>query len=154
MPGAARPSSTASAGKLQAGRPRPGPGFDQALFDDPTCFAGNVDGRKQFRRWAGDRFGEWYERGREARRGRRGAQAGVFESDWWPDGPHDYFAQKRVDAMFKVIRRTADEVRLETTRELLGTVFALGDGAETTWAAATVDQHEQRIGMLARTPPG
>lgn len=160
-----RAATVQAAGEAQQHRERgkpatrpsehPDPDFEfQHLFDDPACFAGNATARKQFRRWAGDRFDEWYERGRKLAAGAGKRQLEFFESDWWPDGPHDYFAQKRVDAMFEVIRRTADEVRLETTRELLGTVFALGDGTETTWAAATVDQHEQRIGMLARNAAG
>lgn len=42
----------------------------------------------------------------------------------------------------------AAHLRMEWTTELLASSFALGDGTSTTWGAATIAQHEQRIGML------
>jgi hypothetical protein len=52
------------------------------------------------------------------------------------------------------VEENAAHVRLETTRELLETSFALGDGAETTWGEATVDQHQQRIDLLVKGASG
>ena len=39
-------------------------------------------------------------------------------------------------------------VRLEITAELLATTFALGDGRQTTWGQATIEQHRQRADAL------
>lgn len=39
------------------------------------------------------------------------------------------------------------ELRMQWSRELLDSKFALGDGTTTTWGEATVEQHEQRISI-------
>lgn len=46
------------------------------------------------------------------------------------------------------IEEFRSQVRLELTTELLGTVIALGDGRKTTWGAASVDDHRQRMELL------
>lgn len=45
------------------------------------------------------------------------------------------------------IEEAAAAIRLELTSELLGSVFALGDGIRVTWADATAEQHRQRAEM-------
>lgn len=48
------------------------------------------------------------------------------------------------------VARIKSEARMEWTAELLASTFAVGDGTRVTWADATVNQHEQRIALLAR----
>jgi hypothetical protein len=133
----------------------------EALLEDPAAFYGTrsfygtIQRRAQFRQWAGDRFGEWYQRARQAAFDARGQQgAEDFESDWHERGIRDYWRQRNAERMEDAIRLAEATTRLEVTAELLGTGFALGDGTETTWGAATVAQHEQRIGMLAQHAAG
>lgn len=126
----------------------------QRLFDDPTHYPGNAAQRKGFRKWAGDRFGEWYERGCKAAAAIGEKKLVFFEADWYEGGSREYFEVRRMHHTAELIRITAEEVRLETTRELLTTVFALGDGTETTWGDATVDQHGQRIELLTKNAAG
>jgi hypothetical protein len=101
--------------------------------------------RQDFRDWAGDRFAAWHEQARAlaAEHGERDR----FDSAWHPSGRLGYLIERWTE-------ERAAQVRLETTRELLATVFALGDGTETTWGAATVAQHEQRVTMLAKNASG
>jgi hypothetical protein len=47
------------------------------------------------------------------------------------------------------IERFQAEIKMEWTTELLASRFALPDGTQTTWGAATVEQHEARRGMFA-----
>lgn len=56
-----------------------------------------------------------------------------------------------VEQLLEEYRR---EVIVDWTTELLNSEFALGDGTTTTWAAATVDQHLARIGLLERNVRG
>jgi hypothetical protein len=42
----------------------------------------------------------------------------------------------------------AEQLRMEWTAELLATPFALPDGSRTTWGAATVGQHRERVAMF------
>jgi len=44
--------------------------------------------------------------------------------------------------------------RRTTYRDLLALTFALPDGTVTTWGAATIDQHQQRIDLLAKQRDG
>jgi hypothetical protein len=55
---------------------------------------------------------------------------------------------KRNAAVVQSIRDWELSIRLDTTRELLATTFALPDGREVTWGRATVRDHEQRRDML------
>lgn len=45
-------------------------------------------------------------------------------------------------------------IKMAWSTELLAQEFALGDGTLTTWAMATIEQHEQRINMLAQNIRG
>lgn len=126
----------------------------QRLFDDPTSFPGNVKQRREFRRWAGDRFGGWYERGRVAAEASGARALRFFESDWHEGGQREYYEILRAKRVRELIDEVAGETRLETTRELLSTIFALGDGCQVTWGDATAEQHEQRIEMLTRNAAG
>lgn len=45
-------------------------------------------------------------------------------------------------------------IRMNWSPTLLAQEFALGDGSLTTWAAATIEQHEQRISLLAQNIRG
>lgn len=126
----------------------------------------NAPERRMFVAWLGDRYDDWYERGRrsveaaEARGeyGLRNGEQHYFLGDYYerarPGASRDYFARLRQRAVLDLIDETAQQVRLETTVELLSSVFALGDGTETTWGAATVAQHEQRLQMLAKNASG
>lgn len=126
----------------------------QQLFDDPTLYAGNGKRRREFRQWAGDRFGEWYERGRAAAAASGEKQLHFFQADWHDGGTREYYEILRSKRMRELINEVAEETRLETTRELLATVFAVGDGSQVTWGAATSEQHERRIEMLAGNASG
>ena len=126
----------------------------QALFDDPTRYRGNAAHREGFRQWAGDRFEEWYQRGHEAAATRGDREVAFFESDWYDGGVRAYWEDRRIGQTRELIKTVERETRLETTRELLATMFALGDGTETTWGQATVSEHEQRITMLAKNAAG
>jgi hypothetical protein len=53
-----------------------------------------------------------------------------------------------------MVEEFAQKVRLEVTTELLASTFALGDGTDVTWGEATVEQHRQRIDLLARMAEG
>jgi hypothetical protein len=126
----------------------------QRLFDDPASFPGNAKQRREFRRWAGDRFGGWYERGRAAAEASGERALRFFESDWHEGGQREYYEILRAKRVRELIDEVAGETRLETTRELLSTIFALGDGSQVTWGDATAEQHEQRIEMLTRNAVG
>ena len=111
--------------------------------------------RETWRLSLGDKFNEWYQRGRvesEAEGGR--GELEWFESQWHPDGPTAYWDEKRYQDVLQLVRVHSERVRLETTRELLATAFALGDGESVTWGRATIAQHEQRIEMLAKNVSG
>jgi hypothetical protein len=126
----------------------------QRLFDDPASVPGNARQRREFRRWAGARFGGWYERGRAAAEVSGERALRLFESDWHQGGRREYYDILRARRVRELIDEVAEETRLETTRELLSTIFALGDGSQVTWGDATAEQHEQRIEMLTRNAAG
>lgn len=46
------------------------------------------------------------------------------------------------------LRKFKESVVLELTEDLLHSAFKLGDGTETTWGSATVEEHEQRVELL------
>lgn len=49
--------------------------------------------------------------------------------------------------MSTLMEDLTNSIRLELTEELLGSVFALGDGQRVTWGNATLEQHRQRADM-------
>lgn len=128
-----------------------------AWLADPDRFwrIRNSNDRRHFRIWCGDRFPAWQQRARaaaEAATSRMPNALHLFDGDWHPDGPAAYDRQRRqvriAEAMTEAVMKFAAEIRLETTRELLDSVFALGDGQRTTWGEATVAEHRQRISLL------
>ncbi len=148
-----------------------------SAFDDPsiydTCRALSESGvptvflrskeRRDFIRRLGDRHAEWYARGIAL--AEAAYKAGLykddglshphmFASDFYPGGERAYYAEQRFRAVVDLVERESQRVRLEVTRELLETRFALGDGTRTTWGTATVSQHEQRIVMLTKQAAG
>lgn len=104
-------------------------------------------------------FDEWYDKNWQ-RIYETGTQEDVerFEADWHPGGMHAYYDERRTAAIRAhisvVVAETAERVRLETTQELLSSVFALGDGERVTWGDANVKQHEQRIELLVGNAAG
>lgn len=126
----------------------------QALFSDPLSNPGDRYQRRAFRTWAGERFNEWYQRGHTAAAAQGDGVLELFEGDWHPDGPAAYERERRRERVRALIETEAEYVRIETTRELLSTMFALGDGTRITWGAATVAQHRQRIEMLTVNAAG
>jgi hypothetical protein len=110
--------------------------------------------RAEFREWAGDRFPAWREQARAVAVDDWGWDERDFDAFWHPGGERAYWSERNRRLMDEAVEEWAARIRLETTRELLGTLFALGDGIETTWGAATVDQHEQRIEMLTKNAAG
>lgn len=101
--------------------------------------------RQSFRKWMGDGFDEWYRQARElvyATKDER--EIDWFMSDW----DEGYTSEKHMRSLLGIVQEFADTMRLEITRELLATEFALGDGVRVTWGDATVDQHKQRIELL------
>jgi len=134
--------------------PVPVQGSDEELFrdwfKDPQTFSGNVRQRKRFKTWCGDKFDEWFDRGLKAAEERGGKDPGYFQSQWlgdyWEPGFHD--------RLNEIVTNYAADIRLETTKELLSSVFALGDGTQVTWGSATVEQHQQRIKMLMKNVEG
>lgn len=105
--------------------------------------------RKAARRHLGDDFNNWLEihRNRVHATGDR-ELIEFFESDWHPDGPQAYFAEKRAQSVMQLVKEVQEETRIHVTRELLETVFALGTGERVTWGAATIDQHRERVALL------
>jgi hypothetical protein len=125
----------------------------ERILADPAGKWKSIDAQG-FREWAGDRFAAWYEQARAVAVGEWGWGTRDFEAFWHPRGRIAYWCERSRQQLDQAIAEWADQIRLETTRELLGTLFALGDGATVTWGAATVDQHEQRIEMLAKNAAG
>jgi len=109
----------------------------QKLFDDPTSYPGNAQDRKAFRRWAGDRFGEWYRRGRAliTATGDK-AKIEMFEDDWHPDGVMAAAAERRMYAMTDAL----NQMRAVTVREVIGEVRKL-PGAD----QQAIDELERRL---------
>lgn len=104
-------------------------------------------------------FDEWYESNHALIAATGDAEAlEFFEADWHEGGWNAYFAEKRADAVREhihaLLKAEADAVRLETTEELLSTMFALGDGERVTWGEASIEQHEQRIALLVGNAAG
>jgi hypothetical protein len=139
-------------------KPAPGwvEGIDfQELYDNPAGYRGNKKARAAFRRWCGDeRFADWYARAYAIAEQQGEAEAEYLESDFYDGGVQAYYAERRYARIIELVKHVADETRLTTTRELLATVFAIGDGTETTWGAATIEQHRQRIAMLTANAAG
>lgn len=97
--------------------------------------------RKRFVRWLGDGYEAWYAKLTE--------RCGEFvQGDFHVRGTSGFYAEKRSIAVGKMLDEVAEMTRLEVTKELMETLFALGDGTRVTWGEATITQHEQRLAML------
>lgn len=135
---------------------------EQMLADPAQRYAGKLrygrsfhDGeRAEFRQWAGERFAAWYDQARALAAEHDGVDGRDFDAMWHPGGYYAYWAERTRRRAEEAIAEWAAQIRLETTRELLGTLFALGDGTSVTWGHATVGEHEQRIAMLTRNATG
>lgn len=62
-------------------------------------------------------------------------------------GHMDYALTLHIES---AVQEEAARLRLEITKELLASEFALGDGVRVTWASATIEQHEKRAEMTLR----
>lgn len=62
--------------------------------------------------------------------------------------------EQQDDRRVRLFAELTARVEMDWTENLLRQEFALGDGTVTTWAAATIEQHEQRTEMLARNITG
>ena len=109
----------------------------QELLDDPTRYPGNAQDRKAFRRWAGDRFDEWYRRG-HALITATGDQHKIemFEDDWHPDGVMAAAAERRIYAVSDAL----NQMRAVTIAEVIGEVQKL-PGADQN----AIDELERRL---------
>lgn len=56
--------------------------------------------------------------------------------------------------MSQLTNEYAAALKMEWTKELLASTFALGDGTVVTWGQATISQHEQRSAMLTTMAMG
>lgn len=141
-------------------------GLLPAIAADPSVLDPNRRGsrwldlseREELRDFLGDGYQDWYSRGCDLAKNYREerGQKGVatFESTYHPGGIDGYYAERTRRRMDAFVEEIAAEVRLEVTAELLATHFALGDGTRVTWGSATVEQHRQRIEMLAAMASG
>ncbi|MFJ8687361.1 hypothetical protein [Micromonospora wenchangensis] len=137
--------------------------YERWLANPEKCWhISNSRVRDAFKRWAGDRFAAWHAAARlgaEAEQATSGGRAiSIFEGDWHPGGVMAYERERRRDRvqqmMQAAVEEVAREVRLETTRELLDSAFALGDGRTATWGDATIADHRQRIALLVGAAAG
>lgn len=130
------------------------PGWMPRRPDQPW-YVGNCGDRTKFRRsMTPEAFDEWYRRMRVQAEAAGPIQLEIFEEDWHPDGVHARRRERMAGRITSLVATMAAEIRLETTRELLESVFALGDGVEVTWGDATVEQHRQRIALLVGNATG
>lgn len=128
----------------------------EVMYDEAgVCRLGNQE-RQAFRKWAGRggrNFADWLARAEAAVKPRLSVQSQAwFEADWYPGGAFAYHEMKRAEQLelrlSETVARVVAETRLELTRDLLHTEFALGTGEKVTWGDATADQHEQRAALL------
>lgn len=123
---------------------------------DRPWYVGNAARRARFRKSMGEEeFAAWYAR-MQSLIGESGDEDDLemFAEDWWPGGVRARQRHVAAQALHRLIADMAEKVRLETTQELLATVFALGDGERVTWGEATREQHQQRIAMLVGNAAG
>lgn len=146
--------------------------FERA-FEDPLLLVRWTGGTyirsdelDQFRLWCGNtRYEEWNQRAHAI----ISQQAPAGDHDLRPQGHEMFFETfhpggrdayrqeedriweaRRHDLIRGLLEQYKETIRLELTEELLGSIFALGDGRRVTWGEATRAEHEQRIDMLAK----
>lgn len=71
----------------------------------------------------------------------------VFDRPETPE--QEASAQRFRDRVDQIMSDLKADLQMEWTRELLDSVFAVGDGTFVSWGEATVEQHEARIQMHA-----
>lgn len=117
----------------------------------------------KFRMWCGDaRYEEWNQRAHsviteQPEKNRLSLGREIFFENFHPGGRTAYrqeekwrFETERHQLIAELLKKYKETIRLELTEELLGSIFALGDGRRVTWGEATRAEHEQRIDMLAK----
>jgi hypothetical protein len=115
--------------------------------------------RKRFMKWADKNranqggFKAWLVRARTTlRKNLTDFDRDMFESQWHPEGATAYFNNRHCQKLMGLVSETVnfvkEQTRLEVTRELLNSEFALGDGRRVTWGEATIEEHEQRAALL------
>lgn len=97
-----------------------------------------------YREWARSDSGREYLR-------REAAEEAAREAELQAAGGYWGLLRKQVD---EALTEARQEGRLELTRELLGSSFALGDGRSVTWGEATEAEHQQRMSLLGRQAAG
>jgi hypothetical protein len=145
----------------------------ERVFKDPLLLArGGYSGgvimsaeeSDKFKLWCGDaRYEEWNQRAHAVIReqpednNRLSLGREMFFENFHPGGRAAYrqtqkekFEEERYKMLHTLIKDYTQTIRLELTEELLGSIFALGDGRRVTWGEATRAEHEQRIDMLAK----
>jgi hypothetical protein len=122
---------------------------------NPLLGLGRRKEREEFQAWMGDDFPFWLETVLAAAEQYGDSRVHSIASDWHPAGPTEYWRLLRVEQVTEMVHKVAAQVRLETTEELLSSVFALGDGGErVTWGDATTEQHQRRIELLVGNAAG
>lgn len=107
-----------------------------------------------FREWARTPEGQEAELRRAECRERTVEMEAAEEAGIAEFGIGGYFSLKLKKLRDRYAAEVRAEARLELTNELLAAPFALGDGREVTWGAATVEDHTQRIELLYRNAGG
>jgi len=101
---------------------------------------------REYRRWVTETpEGQRHEEQRKADAESRAERERLAEED-----PLEYdrrYGWGRIAAFMEDFRQN---VRLELTVELLGSSFSLGDGRATTWGAASIEDHHQRMALLMK----
>lgn len=67
------------------------------------------------------------------------------------DAISEKHAARLLERLGKTLTDYAAGLRIEWTAQLLASPFALPDGTQVTWGAATIDQHRLRVAMFSAT---
>lgn len=113
------------------------PGFDSIRL-------GQRKGRERFAEVAGEKFDTWLQKAEKI--AKSSGMIDSFNFHWKTDfSSSGSLLTEAIDAL---ISNLSSQIRLDITKELLNTEFALGDGVRVTWGVATIEQHQKRIVML------
>lgn len=108
---------------------------------------------KVYREWAATDEGKRIVAQREEFAARE--QAEQAEADrLWDEDPMEWNRRYGSGRIAVALEEYAATIRLQVTRELLESSFALGDGRVVTWGDATIADHMTRIGLLQRQAIG
>lgn len=100
-----------------------------------------------YKQWAQTKEGQKY-LAEEAEKGRRDAERKAYIAE------HGLWAYVKETIWDPYTAQVKKEARLELTKELLESTFALGDGRHVSWGQATMHDHVQRIELLMRNAAG